>query len=67
MPIVRDAGGRSVEVRWSRQRKAGLVMALLAGDSPERLSAEHDVSISRLLRWRDAFVVGGTEALKGMP
>lgn len=66
MTILLDATGRPVEVRWSRQRKARLVLALLAGDSAERLSEERGVSVSRLLSWRDAFVTGGTDALRGM-
>jgi transposase-like protein len=68
MAIIMDRrDGRYREVRWSRQRKAQLVLRALTGESVELLAAEHDVALSRLLQWRETFVAAGTEALKGMP
>ncbi|MGH4020260.1 MAG: helix-turn-helix domain-containing protein [Pseudonocardiaceae bacterium] len=63
--VVVDAAGRPREVRWSARRKAAVVEQLMAGAPVERTASEIGVDVTELLRWRERFVAGGTEALKG--
>lgn len=65
MGVVLDADGRPREVRWGARRKAAVVERLLAGAPLERTSSETGVDVAELVRWRERYVAGGTEALKG--
>lgn len=40
---------------------------LLRGEDLETVSRELGVAVHELVRWRDAFVEGGKESLKGRP
>ena len=51
--------------RWSAGKKMDVVLRLLRGESLEALSRELQVEAHRLAAWRDEFLVGGKEALKG--
>lgn len=53
--------------RWSARKKADAVVRLLRGESLEELSRELRVEAHRLQAWRDEFVAGGIEGLKGKP
>jgi Helix-turn-helix domain len=50
---------------WSAGKKADAVLRLLRGESLEELSRELKVEAHRLAAWRDDFLEGGKEALKG--
>ena len=50
--------------RWSARRKVSVVIALLTGESLERLSRRHGVPAAKLSPWRDDFVAGGEARLK---
>lgn len=65
MAVVLDGDGRPREVRWSARRKAAVVERLLAGASLERTASETGVDVADLVRWRERYVAGGTEALRG--
>jgi len=58
---------RPHENRWSARKKADAVIRLLRGESLEELSRELRVEAHRLQAWRDEFVAGGIEGLKGKP
>src|SRR5215211_8138631 len=51
--------------RWSAGKKTEVVLRLLRGESLEELSRELQVEAHRLAAWRDDFLEGGKEALKG--
>ena len=51
--------------RWSAGKKMEAVLRLLRGESLEELSRELQVEAHRLAAWRDDFLEGGKEALKG--
>ena len=51
--------------RWSAGKKVEAVLRLLRGESLEALSRELRVEAHRLAAWRDDFLEGGKEALKG--
>jgi transposase len=51
--------------RWSAGKKMDVVLRLLRGESLEVLSRELGVEAHRLAAWRDEFLEGGREALKG--
>jgi transposase-like protein len=51
--------------RWSAGKKMEAVMRLLRGESLEELSRELGVEAHRLAAWRDDFLEGGKEGLKG--
>jgi len=53
--------------RWSASKKAGVVLRLLRGEDLETVSREVGVAVHELVRWRDSFVEGGKESLKGRP
>ena len=53
--------------RWSARKKADAVVRLLRGDSLEEVSRELRVEAHRLQAWREEFVAGGIEGLKGQP
>ncbi len=53
--------------RWSAGRKMDVVLRLLRGEKLEELSRELGVEAHRLAAWRDEFLDGGKEALKGRP
>src|SRR3972149_1642892 len=61
------AAQRPHEHRWSARKKADAVVRLLRGESLEELSRELRVEAHRLQAWRDEFVAGGIEGLKGKP
>jgi transposase len=51
--------------RWSAGKKTEAVLRLLRGEPLETLSRELGVEAHRLAAWRDDFLEGGKEALKG--
>jgi transposase len=51
--------------RWSAGKKLEVVLRLLRGESLEVLSRELGVEAHRLAAWRDDFLDGGKDALKG--
>lgn len=51
--------------RASAGKKLEAVLRLLRGESLEGLSRELQVEAHRLAAWRDDFLEGGKEALKG--
>ena len=51
--------------RWSAGKKMEAVLRLLRGESLEELSRELKVEAHRLAAWRDEFLEGGKDALKG--
>src|ERR1051326_5876035 len=51
--------------RWSAGKKMEAVLRLLRGESVEELSRELQVEAHRLAAWRDDFLEGGKEGLKG--
>jgi transposase len=51
--------------RWSAGKKMDAVLRLLRGEPLETLSRELGVEAHRLAAWRDDFLDGGKEALKG--
>jgi transposase-like protein len=51
--------------RWSAGKKTEAVLRLLRGESLEELSRELRVEAHRLAAWRDDFLEGGKEGLKG--
>jgi len=53
--------------RWSASKKAGVVLRLLRGEDLETVSREIGVAVHELVGWRDAFIEGGKESLKGRP
>lgn len=65
MAVVLDSAGRPREIRWSARRKAAVVERLIAGEALEQASSETGVDVAELLRWRERYVAGGTDALKG--
>ncbi len=65
MVVVLNAAGQPQEVRWTARRKAAVVERLMAGAPVEQTASEIGVDAAELLRWREQFVAGGTEALKG--
>jgi transposase-like protein len=59
------AGGYRSRPRWSGGKKMEAVLRLLRGEPLEVLSRELGVEAHRLAAWRDDFLEGGKEALKG--
>jgi hypothetical protein len=53
--------------RFSARRKAEAVLRLLRGEDLDTLSRELGVIAGTLCSWRDAFLDGGTAALKSRP
>jgi transposase-like protein len=51
--------------RWSAGKKMDAVLRLLRGEPLETLSRELGVEAHRLAAWRDDFLEGGKDALKG--
>jgi hypothetical protein len=51
--------------RWSAGKKMDAVLRLLRGEPLDALSRELGVEAHRLAAWRDEFVAGGREGLKG--
>ena len=51
--------------RWSAGKKMDVVLRLLRGEKLEELSRELGVEAHRIAAWRDEFLDGGKEALKG--
>ena len=51
--------------RWSAGKKTDAVLRLLRGEPLEELSRELKVEAHRLAAWRDDFLEGGKDALKG--
>jgi transposase len=51
--------------RWSTGRKMDVVLRLLRGEKLEELSRELGVEAHRIAAWRDEFLEGGKEGLKG--
>jgi transposase len=50
--------------RWSKRRKAEVVMRLIRGESLDDVSRAAGVEISRLERWRDKAMHGLEEGLR---
>jgi transposase-like protein len=59
------AGDYRSRPRWSAGKKMEAVLRLLRGEPLETLSRELGVEAHRLAAWRDDFLEGGKEALKG--
>ena len=53
--------------RFSARRKADAVVRLLRGEDLDALSREPGVTSSTLPSWREAFLGGGTAAMKSRP
>ncbi len=53
--------------RFSARRKTEAVLRLLRGEDLDTLSRELGVVAATLSSWRDAFLDGGTAALKSRP
>src|SRR4029450_7237447 len=51
--------------RWSAGKKMDAVLRLLRGEPLETLARELGVEAHRLAAWRDDFLEGGKDALKG--
>ena len=51
--------------RWSAGKKLDVVLRLLRGEKLDALSRELGVEAHRIAAWRDDFLAGGKEALKG--
>src|SRR5512132_1425933 len=51
--------------RWSAGKKTDAVLRLLRGEPLEVLTRELGIEAHRLAAWRDDFLEGGKEALKG--
>jgi transposase len=60
-----EAGDYRSRPRWSAGKKMEAVLRLLRGEPLEELSRELEVEAHRLAAWRDDFLEGGKEALKG--
>ncbi|MBO0887396.1 MAG: transposase [Acidimicrobiales bacterium] len=60
-----DKGEFRSKPRWSAAKKQEVVLRLLRGEKLEGLSREVGVEAHRLAAWRDEFLEGGKEALKG--
>jgi transposase len=60
-----EAGDYRSRPRWSAGKKMEAVLRLLRGEPLETLSRELGVEAHRLAAWRDDFLEGGKEALKG--
>ena len=56
--------GRS-KPRWSAGKKLDVVLRLLRGEKLDALSRELGVEAHRISAWREDFLSGGKEALKG--
>src|ERR1700710_2460955 len=53
--------------RFSAKRKSEAVLRLLRGEDLDTLSRELGVTAATLSGWRDAFLDGGTAAMKSRP
>jgi transposase-like protein len=53
--------------RFSAKRKTDAVLRLLRGEDLDTLSRELGVTAATLSSWRDAFLDGGTAAMKSRP
>ena len=53
--------------RFSARRKTEAVLRLLRGEDLDTLSRELGVTAATLSGWRDAFLDGGTAAMKSRP
>ena len=60
-----QAGDYRSRPRWSAGKKTDAVLRLLRGEPLETLSRELGIEAHRLAAWRDDFLEGGKEALKG--
>jgi transposase len=60
-----ETGDYRSRPRWSAGKKMEAVLRLLRGEPLEALSRELGVEAHRLAAWRDDFLEGGKEALKG--
>jgi transposase len=60
-----ETGDYRSRPRWSAGKKMDAVLRLLRGEPLETLSRELGVEAHRLAAWRDDFLEGGKEALKG--
>jgi transposase len=60
-----QAGDYRSRPRWSAGKKMEAVLRLLRGEPLEVLSRELGVEAHRLAAWRDDFLEGGKDALKG--
>jgi transposase-like protein len=60
-----QAGDYRSRPRWSAGKKMEVVLRLLRGEPLGTLSRELGVEAHRLAAWRDDFLEGGKDALKG--
>lgn len=52
---------------WTSKRKAEVVLQLLRGEDIEALSRKHEITVSDLSQWRDAFLSAGENGFKRAP
>lgn len=60
-----EAGDFRSKPRWSAGRKMDVVLRILRGEKLEEVRRELGVETHRLAAWRDEFLEGGKEGLKG--
>ena len=60
-----QAGDYRSRPRWSAGKKMDAVLRLLRGEPLETLSRELGIEAHRLAAWRDDFLEGGKQRLKG--
>ena len=60
-----EAGDFRSNPRWSAGRKMDVVLRLLRDEKLEEFSRELGVEAHRIAAWRDEFLDGGREGLKG--
>lgn len=60
-----NSGDFRSKPRWSAGKKMDVVLRLLRGEKLDTLSREVGVEAHRIAAWRDEFLEGGREALKG--
>ena len=65
MAVMTDEAGDQREVRWSANKKTDAVLRLLRGEKLDELSRVLRIEAHRLAAWRDEFLAGGKDGLKG--
>lgn len=63
--MTEEAADQGRETRWSANKKTDAVLRLLRGERLDELSRELRIEAHRLAAWRDEFLAGGKEGLKG--
>ncbi len=63
--MTKQSDDQRGETRWSANKKTDAVLRLLRGERIDELSRELRVEAHRLAAWRDEFLAGGKDGLKG--